>query len=128
MTVQEIIKTIAPEFDTIESSKIDAWISLAKPLVSKKHFGESYEHALALLVCHKMKVAGLGTDNGSGSVADRIGVSSYSEGSASVSYSVSQSTNMLADAELALTVYGVQFLSLRRAKILPIVIAGQKRC
>ena len=128
MTVQEIIKAIAPEFDAVDTAKVDTWISLATPLVSKKHFGESYEHALALLVCHKMKVAGLGSDNGSGNVADRIGVSSYSEGSTSVSYSVSQSTNMLADAELALTVYGVQFLSLRRAKILPIVIAGQKRC
>lgn len=128
MTVQEIIKTIAPEFDSVEQSKLETWTELVTPLVSKKHFGDSYEHAVALLICHKMKVAGLGADNGSGSIADRIGVSSYSEGSTSVSYSVSQSTNMLADAELALTVYGVQFLSLRRTKILPIVIAGQKRC
>ena len=72
-----------------------------------------------------MKMAGRG-DNSMGKVDDALRVSSYSEGDVSIGFSVSQGNNMSVDAEYALTIYGIQYLSIRRSKIIPIISAGER--
>ena len=100
--------------------------------VSKKRFGKLYDQALALLTAHRMKLSGAfdaaSEEGGSsiGSLADTLRVASYTEGSTSISFNngVSLAAN---DAELTLTGYGTQYLSLRRMVIMPITSAGEAR-
>ena len=80
-------------------------------------FGKLYDQALALLTAHRLKMAGYG-DSTYGTVGDTLRIGSYSEGETSVSFTVNQGTNLLVDAELALTPYGRwwSFLSGRRVR------------
>ena len=124
MTPLEILRLVATEFKVVTDEEVEKWVELSKPFVSKKKFGNTYNHALAYLAAHKLKMAGYG-DNTMGKVDDALRVSSFSEGDASIGFSVSQANNMAVDAEYALTIYGLQYLSIRRQKIIPIVSAGE---
>ncbi|MBE6725087.1 MAG: DUF4054 domain-containing protein [Ruminococcaceae bacterium] len=128
MTALEIIRVVGTEFKDISDEVLEQWIEIVKPMVSKKQFGNLYEQGLAFLVCHKLKMAGegnnpLGDEFNTASLG--FGVSSVSEGGSSISFSASQSSNLANDAELALTAYGLQYLSIRRMVIVPIHISGE---
>lgn len=126
MTVIDMIRLIAPEFNNVFDSDIEQWIEFASPFVSKKQFGKLYNQALALFVCHKMKVANLGVDEnggGMGTFADAVRFTSYSEGSRSVSFN-NGGFKGNADDELRLTPYGLQFIALRRMVVVPITSSG----
>lgn len=130
MSVTEVIRLIGPEFKDVEDDELSKWIELVQPMVSKKLFGDLYEQAVAYLVCHKLKIAGKGEnplgDIGSiGSLGFSIG--SVSEGGTSVSFGANQSSNLANDAELALTTYGLQFLSIRKMVIIPIRCSGESQ-
>lgn len=130
MSVTEVIRLIGPEFKDVEDDELSKWIELVQPMVSKKLFDDLYEQAVAYLVCHKLKIAGKGEnplgDIGSiGSLGFSIG--SVSEGGTSVSFGASQSSNLANDAELALTTYGLQFLSIRKMVIIPIRCSGESQ-
>jgi hypothetical protein len=130
MSVTEVIRLIGPEFNDVEDDELSKWIELVQPMVSKKLFDDLYEQAVAYLVCHKLKIAGKGEnplgDIGSiGSLGFSIG--SVSEGGTSVSFGASQSSNLANDAELALTTYGLQFLSIRKMVIIPIRCSGESQ-
>ncbi len=71
-----------------------------------------------------MKMSGLGKSIGIGTIGDTIGLSSVSEGETSVSFSNNQSGNADTDAEFGLTVYGMQYLQLRKRRIITIISAG----
>lgn len=124
MAALDIIRAVATEFSEVSDEQVNVFIELAEPLVSEKRFGKKYQQALAYLAAHKMKMSGLGTKIGSGSIGDTIGLASVSEGETSVSFANSQAGNTSADAEYGLTVYGMQFLQLRRSCIITIVSAG----
>lgn len=124
MTALETFRLIATEFVEISDEDIEDYVELVKPLISEKKFGNTYNMALALLVAHKLKMAGYG-DTSTGKVDDALRVSSYSEGEVSISYSASQSGSISVDAEYTLTAYGLQFLGIRRSKIIPIISAGE---
>ena len=51
----------------------------------------------------------------------------YTEGETSVSFNVNQGTTLMADAELALTPYGLEYLTLRRLVVISIRSAGECR-
>ena len=127
MEAIEMIRLIATEFSEITDEVLGQWIEIVKPMVSKKQFGKLYPHAIAYLVCHKLKMAGQG-DNPLGELG-QIGigfaVGSVSEGGSSISFGANQSSNLAPDAELALTPYGLQYLSLRRMCIVPIHASGE---
>lgn len=130
MSITEVIRLIGPEFKDVEDDELSKWIELVQPMVSKKLFDDLYEQAVAYLVCHKLKIAGKGEnplgDIGSiGSLGFSIG--SVSEGGTSVSFGASQSSNLANDAELALTTYGLQFLSIRKMVIIPIRCSGESQ-
>ena len=126
MTVIEIFRLVATEFKALDDDKVMAWSELTAPLISKKVFGKLYDQALALLTAHRLKMAGYG-DSTYGTVGDTLRIGSYSEGETSVSFTVNQGTNLLVDAELALTPYGLEYLSLRRVVVIPIRSAGEAR-
>jgi len=128
VTALEVIRLIGGEFAAVEEERIVQWIEVVRPMVSKKQFGKLYEQALALLVCHRLKLAGHGEDPLGELGRAGIGgtVSSVSEGGSSISFGTSQSGNLAADAELGLTAYGIQFLSLRRMVIIPIRCSGER--
>jgi len=127
MTVIEMIRLLAEEFADVPDDKINMWIEFCLPLVSKKQFGKLYERALAMLVCHKMKMAGLGenTLGDLGKIANGFSASSVSDGGSSISFANSGGGNLQKDAEYALTVYGTQYLQIRRMAIIPIHVSGE---
>ena len=127
MTTLETIRLVGSEFKTVADSELEQWIELVSPMVGKKQFGKLYEQALAYLVCHKLKMNGKGEDplGGLGSIGIGFAVGSVSEGGSSISFSANQSSNIATDAELGLTAYGVQYLSLRRMVIVPIRCSGE---
>ncbi len=126
MTVIETIRMFAPEYEDIEDEVLEKWIEAVEPMVSKKQFGKLYTTALAYMVCHKLKMAGYGENplGEVGAIGIGFAIGSVSEGGSSISFGASQSSNLADDAELALTVYGLQYLQLRRSVIVPIHISG----
>jgi hypothetical protein len=128
MTQLEMIRLVGKEFEAVPDEVIENWIEFVTPMVSKKQFGKLYQQAIAYLVCHKLKMLGFG-DNPLGEEFNLsnvgFGLSSVSEGGSSISFGASQSSNLAPDAELGLTAYGLQFLSIRRMVIVPIHVSGE---
>ena len=104
---------------------VTSFMELYADQISRKRFGSAYEKALAYLTAHKLKMSGYGENSFSGKIADSLRVSSYSEGETSISFSTGQAANLQVDAEYALTTYGLEFLTLRRNAIIPIISAGE---
>lgn len=125
MNTLQIFRLVATEFDNLTDETIENWIELTEPLISKRRFKKLYNQALALLTAHRLKMSGYG-DSTFGTVGDTLRVGSYSEGETSIGFTVNQGTNLMADAELALTPYGLEYLSLRRLVVIPIRSAGER--
>nr|DAD93800.1 MAG TPA: head to tail adaptor [Myoviridae sp. ctcwu24] len=123
----EIIRLTGGEFKNVDDAVIEKMMEIVRPMVSRKQFGKLYEQGLAYLVCHKLKMAGFGENplGKLGTIGIGFAVGSVSEGGSSVSFGANQSSNLAADAELGLTVYGVQFLQLRRSVIVSIHCSGE---
>lgn len=129
MTALEIIRIVGQEFEDVENGVIDQWIEIFAPMVSKKQFGKLYEQALAFLVCHKMKIAGLGDNAFGGEVsaaASGFSVASVSDGGSSISFANTGSGNLTTDAEFGMTSYGTQYLQLRKMCVIPIHVSGEE--
>ncbi|MCD8201914.1 MAG: DUF4054 domain-containing protein [Clostridia bacterium] len=119
------IRAIGAEFSEVTDEEINMMIKTLSPLVAKKKFKDVYTLALALLICHKMKMNGQG-DTSLGTIADASHVSSYSEGGVSVSFNNWMGGSILStpDAEYALTIYGIQYLDLKTKYVPRISISG----
>lgn len=126
MSALEIFRMVATEFGDVKDEEVQKWLQLTAPMISQKRFGKLYDQAHALLTAHRMKMAGYG-DSSYGTVGDTLRVGNFSEGETSIGFTTSQATNLLADGELALTPYGLEYLSLRRLVIIPIRSAGEAR-
>ncbi len=128
MTAIEIIRLIGEEFKGEKDEVLEQWIEVVRPMVSKKQFGKLYDQAIALLVCHKLKIAGKGESplGELGAVGIGLTVGSVSEGGSSVSFGANAASMLTKDAELGLTTYGVQYLSLRRMVVVPIRCGGEE--
>lgn len=126
MTTLEHIRLFGTEFKDVNDEEVEKWIEVVKPMVSQKQFRKLYESALAYLVCHKMKMAGYGVNPLGDKISIGVGfaLSSVSEGGSSISFAASQSSNLVSDAELGLTSYGLQYLQIRRSVIVPIHISS----
>lgn len=137
MDALEIFRLVAAEFSDMpdddekdpDTGKIvrygvRSFLKLYSDQISEKRFGSSYQKALAYLTAHKLKMNGYGNSE-NGIIADSLRVGSYSEGETSISYTTNQQTNLQVDAEYALTVYGLEYLTLRRNVVIPIISAGE---
>jgi len=127
-----IFRIIGVEFSNVADDIVCQWIDLTIPLVSRKRFAHLYYQAVALLTAHRMKMAGMGittedplADIGQMGVGNLTRVASYSEGETSISFNQNLSQFTDKDAELALTIYGIQYLTLRNMRIMPIISAGE---
>lgn len=131
----KIFRIVAAEFSAVDDETVDIWLGLTAPLVSRKRFGRVYEQALALLTAHRMKMAAVGTDESASGAFDDLGgagaafkIGSYTSGGESVSFNSAALTSQLStDAEFSQTVYGVQFLTLRKRYAMAITNAGERR-
>lgn len=129
MTALEIIRLIMPEMKDVDDATIEKFIELYRPLVSEKKFRHQYEHGVALLVGHKLKLLGYGENpiNSEINASAVTGIASVSEGNTSISFDASANAIAATDpasAEYAKTIYGLQFLALRRQMVLTICIDG----
>ena len=127
MTVIEMVRLISgDEFENISDEDIEQWDEFVSPLVSKKQFGKLYERAKALLICHKLKMAGYGGDESLGALG-KIGnsfiASSVSDGGSSVSFANAGPSNTQINAEYGMTVYGMQYLQILKMCVVPINIS-----
>ena len=122
MTALEIIRLVGTEFSDVPDATILQLIEIFRPMVSRKQFKKLYEQALAFLICHKLKMFGSGENplGDMGKIGVGFGIGSVSEGGSSIGFTTNQSSNLASDAELALTSYGLQYLSLRRMVVVPI--------
>ena len=132
--VLSIFRIIAPEFaNTVDDDTVSGWIELTEPLISQRRFGRIYYQALALLTAHRMKMSNAGAaendplkgDVGNIGVGNLMRVGSFSEGQTSIGFNHNIAQYTATDAELGLTEYGIQFLTLRRMRIVPIVSAAE---
>lgn len=145
MTALETFRIIAQEFSGIPDDNttdgngktvvgVNTYMDLWKDQISKRRFGSMYEKALAYLTAHKLKMMNMESPDGSsemsssmkiGSVADQLRIASASEGDTSVSFNNNVVKTEDADSEYLLTVYGIEFLTLKRLAVIPIVSAGE---
>lgn len=127
MTVVEMVRLISgDEFSNMTDAQIEEWDEFVSPLVSKKQFGKLYDRAKALLICHKMTMAGLGNNalGELGKIGNSFVASSVSDGGSSISYANGgASGNIQMNAEYGFTVYGMQYLQLLKMVIVPINIS-----
>jgi len=131
--VLRVFRIVAPAFSAISDDEVLAWIELTSPLISQRRFKHLWSQALALLTAHRMKMANVGVADGGDPLADVSGigvgnlmrVANYSEGQVSLGFNTNIGQYTETNAELALTEYGIQYLSLRRMRIVPIVSAGE---
>lgn len=130
MKAMEYIRLAGIEFRNVSDDVVGQWLEFAKPMVSRKQFGLLYDQGLALLVCHFMKMHGFGEnplgDTANNTAALGYGISSVSEGGSSISFGISASGNMQDNADLAQTVYGTEYMNLRRKVIVPVHISGER--
>ena len=133
LTTLEIFRLVAREYEEIKDAEVGQWIELCMPFVSRRKFGNLYAQALALLTAHRMKLAGVNISDGDDpldelkdiGVSNLMRVGSYSEGQTSISFNTNQTQYAALNAELSLTPYGIQYLSLRRMRIMSITSAGE---
>ena len=116
------------EFDSMTDEDLVFWIDFVKPMVSKKQFGALYFQAIVLLICHKLKMAGFGenTLGDLGKIGNSFAASSVSDGGSSISFAGGGAGNLQPDAEYTMTVYGTQYLQLRRMCVIPIHVSGEE--
>ena len=128
MTVAEMVKFIGGgEFDNIGSDEIQKWDDFVTPMVSKRRFGKLYDHAKALLICHKLTLNGK-AENGLGAlgqVRNSFTASSVSDGGTSISFAGAGAGNLASNAEYGMTVYGTQYLQMLRMCVVPIMCSGE---
>ena len=126
MTVIEMVRLISgDEFEDVTDVEILQWEEFIKPFVSKKQFGNLYERAKALLICHKLKMAGYGDSSLGelGKIGNSFVASSVSDGGSSISFANSGPSNIATNAEYGMTIYGMQYLQLLKMCVIPINIA-----
>lgn len=127
MTVVDMIYMLSDEFKDMGEEEINDWVEFCSPFVSKKQFGKLYNHALALFVCHKMKMAGLGenTLGDLGKIGNAYSATSVSDGGSSISFASTGAGNLTTNAEFGMTIYGTQYLQMCKTCLVPIHISGE---
>lgn len=108
MAIDAVLLDIAPETASVDAAQRSRVIALAQKHISNAVFGDLTELAVAYLAAHMLTMSKRGGAGGA--------VTSESEGALSRSYAVPTST-----ASLNATSYGQDYLSIRRAVVLPVI-------
>ncbi len=108
------IQMLFPEFSAVNPSRISAFIGIAQNSLNSNVWGTAYDAGLAYLTAHLLKKSGPGggvqggTSTAGPITQERVGELSRSYGTVDVG------SNSSADALLATTSYGLEYLRLRR--------------
>ena len=126
--VKAIIRTIrdiAVEFKNVEARTLRRFIEIYAPMCGSKPTGNLYHLAMAYLICHQMKMSGMG-DNRFGTVDEAMRYSSVSEGRVSVSFNSGMTSTADTDSEFTKTAYGTRYLSVIRRCVIPLRCGGMR--
>jgi hypothetical protein len=115
MSVSTIVAALAPSYAA--DSRIGIFTTLATQQTSSSHFGENYELAIALRVCHMI------ARNPSVEPGSAGAITSKSEGDLSVSYQVSSELQRKY-GDLCSTPYGSQLADLIEGNVLGQMVAS----
>lgn len=107
-----------PEFNEVDYTKIDLFLSDAEMEVSQSRWGKLYQRGVLALTAHLLRLSLWTTEGGGG--ANR-NLSSESAGELSVSYAVPTLTGT--DADYQLTAYGQEYLRLRKLVGIGVMVA-----
>lgn len=121
MDTLKTFRLIGREFDNVKDEEVREYLDLYAPMVSRKKFGNLYDMALSYYTAHKMKLRGMGgaEDEARKNAALNMGVASYSEGDTSISYTTPATSGSTdTDAELTLTVYGIEYMRIVRSVVI----------
>lgn len=123
MTTLEVFRLVAPEFSAVNDATVNNAITFVSDEISESKFGSQYNKALAYLAAHFLAwqavIANTGSTSGA-AVGGRI--ISEKEGDLSRSYADngSQISTTYTD-NLERTAYGLEFLRIRKKRIVPIL-------
>lgn len=98
-----------PEFNEVDYTKIDLFLSDAEMEVSQSRWGKLYQRGVLALAAHLLRLSLWTTQGGGG--ANR-NLAAESAGELSVTYATPTLTGT--DADYQLTAYGQEYLRLRR--------------
>lgn len=114
-TAKQIVALKSPSFAS--DTRLDDLVTLAQFHVSSGAYGDAYQYALALVVCHWLALDGQG---GGSSTSSSSGVGgslkSEREGELQRSYGVPSGAD--AKSYYSSTTYGQEFLNLRKTRVL----------
>lgn len=114
LTIKQVIKAKAPQFEA--DPRLDTFIEMAELMTSQTVFGDRYNLAVGLRVCHNLaleELRGATNPTESSGTAQPGRIASEREGDLSRSYDVSSLTEKYAD--LANTAYGLELIDLINA-------------
>ena len=109
-----LLKAVAPEFDVgddSEDERLALFLGMATRRLDRSAWGAVYEDAQVYLAAHLLTLSARSSTAGAGAGA----ITGMSTGDFSMSFAPVM-TRPGADAELATTVYGQQFLALRSTR------------
>lgn len=123
-SILSMFRLLAPEFDDVSNADVRVAVAMACDLVSEKRFGRFYGRAVVLMTAHQLKIARMAQEDAeTGNDHLTTGnVTSEREGDLQRSYSTVGVTGGDEDYLLQKTVYGRQFLALRKRCIVPVVV------
>ncbi len=107
-----------PEFNEVDYTKIDLFLSDAEMEVSQSRWGKLYQRGVLALTAHLLRLSLWTTEGGGG--ANR-NLASESAGELSVSYAAPTLTGT--DADYQLTAYGQEYLRLRKLVGIGVMVA-----
>jgi len=107
------IKLYAPEFSKADDALIQIYIDDAPSFIGSNEFGDSYDLAIRLFVCHTLAMVSAGTD------ASGFDVREQHAGRVGITYGERANFN----ADLGNTGHGLKLLALMRATLGPAAVA-----
>lgn len=123
-SILSMFRIMAPEFADISNDDVQMATALSCDLVSERQFGRFYGRAVALMAAHQLKLARMAQQDAEtgGNSLTNGNVTSEREGDLQRSYGTEGVTGSNEDYLLQKTLYGRQFLELRKLCVIPVAV------
>lgn len=115
MAVLDVLKEIAPEFENVDSARLNTFIGFAENQVSEVIFELDHELAVAYLAAHMLALSTRNEDIGVNGLAGNI--TSKKEGDLALGYALPSALGT-EDGTLSTTSYGIEFIRLRNMHVI----------
>lgn len=111
---RDIFDALAPTYASISSDTFDVFIGLAGKKLDASEWGPHYQEAACLLAAHQLALRDRAQNMGASAGGAGGELTSVSEGDQSLGFEgVSGAADTIADATLATTTFGQQYIDLR---------------